>query len=152
MACCLLRDFLGHGPKDASEGNREAKAVGLSPKQIRTARQRLKVVPRKSDFEGGWIWELPDTGRPNGKAVQNPVQYGAESGGIGSQTGFQQPDRESFEPSTVPNDTAQCEGERKSGKTAQREWMGIEPTRPLFRGLTGFEARDRHQLCNHSRS
>lgn len=50
------------------------------------------------------------------KAVQNPVQYGAESGGIGSQTGFRQPIRESFEPSTVPHDTTQCEGERKSGE------------------------------------
>lgn len=70
-----LRDFLDHGPKDASEGNREAKAVGLSPKQIRTARQRLKVVPRKSDFEGGWIWELPDTapGRDSGSITPPEV-------------------------------------------------------------------------------
>jgi hypothetical protein len=49
------------------------------------------------------------------KAVQNPVQYGADLQGMGSQTGFQTPGRESFEPSTVPQDTAQCEGERKSG-------------------------------------
>lgn len=50
------------------------------------------------------------------KAAQNPAQYGAELGGMGSQTGFQQPSRESIEPSTVPQDTAQCEGERKSGE------------------------------------
>jgi integrase len=50
------------------------------------------------------------------KVVRNPVQYGADLGRIGSQTGFQQPVRESFEPSTVPPDTTQCEGERKSGK------------------------------------
>lgn len=29
--------------------------------------------------------------------------------------------------------------------------MGIEPTRPLFRGLTGFEARGSHQIYKHSR-
>ena len=51
-----------------------------------------------------------------------------------------------------------CRGIRHSArvneravKTAQREWMGIEPTRPLFRGLTGFEARGSHQIYKHSR-
>ena len=39
----------------------------------------------------------------------------------------------------------------RAEKTAQREWMGIEPTRPLFRGLTGFEARGSHQIYKHSR-
>ena len=34
----------------------------------------------------------------------------------------------------------------------KREWMGIEPTRPLFRGLAGFEARGSHQIYKHSRS
>ena len=55
-------------------------------------------------------------GRSTKKAAQNPAQYGAELGGMGSQTGFQERGRESFEPSTVPRDTAQCEGKRKSGK------------------------------------
>ena len=31
----------------------------------------------------------------------------------------------------------------------KREWMGIEPTWPLFRGHTGFEARGSHQICIH---
>lgn len=35
-----------------------SKTVGLSEKQLRTARNRLKVMTRKSDFKGGWIWEL----------------------------------------------------------------------------------------------
>ena len=55
-------------------------------------------------------------GRPIEKAVQNPVQYGADFGGIGSQRHLEQRVRESFEPSTVPRDTTQCEGERKSGR------------------------------------
>jgi hypothetical protein len=33
-----------------------------------------------------------------------------------------------------------------------REWMGIEPTWPLFRGHTGFEAQDGHQIRVHSPS
>lgn len=56
-----LRDHLNDGPKAASEVSRAAKTDGLSGKQIRTARERLKVVPYKSDFKGGWIWELPDS-------------------------------------------------------------------------------------------
>ena len=37
-------------------------------------------------------------------------------------------------------------------KTQKREWMGIEPTKPLFRGFTGFEARGSHQIYKHSRN
>lgn len=69
-----LRDFLDHGTRAASEGTREAKAVGLSPKQLRTARQRLKVVTRKSDFEGGWIWELPNSDSERGSCSANPPE------------------------------------------------------------------------------
>lgn len=59
---------------------------------------------------------LRAAGRSAEKAAQNPAQYTTESGRMGSQTGFQPPDRGSFEPSTVPRDTTQCEGERKSGE------------------------------------
>jgi len=59
---------------------------------------------------------LRAAGRTLEKAAQNPAQYCAESRGIGSQTGFQHPVRGSSEPSTVPPDTTQCEGERKSGE------------------------------------
>ena len=63
---------------------------------------------------------LKAAGRPTlageEKAVQNPVQHGAESGCMDSQTGFQQPAQKSLQPSTVPRDTTQCEGERKSGE------------------------------------
>ncbi len=39
-----------------------------------------------------------------------------------------------------------------AAENEKREWMGIEPTRPLFRGLAGFEARGSHQIYKHSRS
>jgi integrase len=65
-------------------------------------------------------------GRVTEKAAQNPAQYAAESGGMGSRTGFQQPDRESFEPSTVPPDTTQCEGGRKG---VQNPKAGVDGNR-----------------------
>jgi len=37
-------------------------------------------------------------------------------------------------------------------ENGKREWMGIEPTWPLFRGHTGFEARGGHQSRLHSRN
>ena len=57
-----LRDFLADSAKPANEVQTAAKTMGLSEKQLRTARLRLKVKSRKSDFKGGWIWELPDSG------------------------------------------------------------------------------------------
>ena len=74
------------------------------------------------------------TGRSTEKAAQNPAQYGAELGGMGSQTGFQERDRESFEPSTVPRDTAQCEGKRKSGKDRSAGVDGNRTHQPPFQG------------------
>lgn len=78
-------------------------------------------------------------GRPTSeagkKAVQNPVQYGADLGRIGSQTGFQPPDRESFEPSTVPPDTTQCEGARKG---VQNPKAGVDGNRTHQTPFQGF--------------
>ena len=73
-------------------------------------------------------------GRSTEKAAQNPAQYGAELGGMGSQTGFQERGRESFEPSTVPRDTAQCEGKRKSGKDRSAGVDGNRTHQTPFQG------------------
>ena len=54
-----LRDFLGTGEVAVSEINNEARKAGISDKQLRTARKQLKIKPRKSDFAGGWFWQLP---------------------------------------------------------------------------------------------
>ncbi|MGZ0174566.1 MAG: hypothetical protein ACKVHE_34120 [Planctomycetales bacterium] len=53
-----LRDFLTDCAKPANEVQVAARSMGLSEKQLRTARLRLKVTSRKSDFKGGWLWEL----------------------------------------------------------------------------------------------
>jgi hypothetical protein len=42
--------------------------------------------------------------------------------------------------------------ESKPFHAVLREWMGIEPTWLLFRGHTGFEAQDGHQIRVHSPS
>ena len=55
-----LRDRLSNGSEKASTVEAEARAEGITKKQLRTARERLGVNPRKSDFEGSWFWELPD--------------------------------------------------------------------------------------------
>ena len=44
-----------------------------------------------------------------------------------------------------------CGISTKPAEEKKREWMGIEPTWPLFRGHTGFEARGGHQIRVHSR-
>ncbi|NQV26674.1 MAG: AAA family ATPase [Rhodopirellula sp.] len=56
-----LRDFLCNGPKAVRDVIAAAKAAGITDKPLRTARRRLKVITRKSDFEGGWILQLPDS-------------------------------------------------------------------------------------------
>jgi len=65
-----LRDFLSDGPQPAGDVQASARKVGISEKQLRTARTRLKVASRKSDFAGGWIWEWPDA---NVKQDSRPV-------------------------------------------------------------------------------
>lgn len=54
-----LRDFLGNGEVSASLVTADARKAGVSEKQLRTARKQLKIKPRKSDFAGGWLWQLP---------------------------------------------------------------------------------------------
>ena len=55
-----LRDCLSDGAKNAKEVLNSGKLDGLTEKQLRTARRRLNVTPRKSSVRGGWIWERPE--------------------------------------------------------------------------------------------
>jgi len=54
-----LRDYIGDGTVSSRQAELDAKDEGISQKQLRTARNKLGIKPRKSDFEGGWVWELP---------------------------------------------------------------------------------------------
>ncbi|MEE4383695.1 MAG: AAA family ATPase [Pseudomonadales bacterium] len=55
----FLRELLASGPMNADDVKREARGAGISEKQLRTARSKLKVTTRKSGFSGGWRWALP---------------------------------------------------------------------------------------------
>jgi putative DNA primase/helicase len=57
-----LREFLAYGPKSSDECKREGKLAGFTEKQIRTAREALRIKPSKKGFgrDGEWIWQLPE--------------------------------------------------------------------------------------------
>lgn len=54
-----LRDFIGTSTVAATEAMSQARKQGISDKQLRNARKALKIKPFKSDFQGGWCWQLP---------------------------------------------------------------------------------------------
>jgi len=35
------------------------KSAGIKEKPLRRAREKLGIIPRKSTFQGGWVWALP---------------------------------------------------------------------------------------------
>jgi putative DNA primase/helicase len=55
-----LFEFLTHKAAPASQCMEEALSAGFSKKQIRDARERLRVVSSKTGFDGGWTWSLPE--------------------------------------------------------------------------------------------
>lgn len=61
-----LRDLLKTGPMKASDVQREARQAGICDKAFRSARERLRIKPRKSSFTGAWVWGLPNLENPKG--------------------------------------------------------------------------------------
>lgn len=55
----FLRSLLADGPMEVSEVQKQAKAVGISRKCLRTARERLGIRTNKIGFKSGWEWEFP---------------------------------------------------------------------------------------------
>jgi putative DNA primase/helicase len=54
-----LHDLLMDGPVKATDAIKKAKAVGITEKSVRSARERLRIKPRKQAYTGGWVWSLP---------------------------------------------------------------------------------------------
>jgi putative DNA primase/helicase len=54
-----LRDLLIDGQVKAVDAHKKAKAVGITEKALRAARERLGVKPKKMAYSGGWVWSLP---------------------------------------------------------------------------------------------
>jgi putative DNA primase/helicase len=55
-----LRDMLKDGPREQTEIVKQGSALGYSRSQLRTAREKLHIDPKKKDFTGPWMWDLPD--------------------------------------------------------------------------------------------
>ncbi len=57
----FLQDVLSQGPMDQANIMRLAKEVGYTEKSLRTAREKLGVMPKKVGFgaNGKWVWVLP---------------------------------------------------------------------------------------------
>jgi hypothetical protein len=68
----FLQRVLGDGPVDQQEVMRRGKEAGYSEKSLRTAREKLGVIPKKEGFgaEGKWVW-IPPGGAKVLKLVVN---------------------------------------------------------------------------------
>ena len=58
-----LQELLNDGPKAVKHIMEAAKEAGLSPKRIRTARERYCKKPHReggTGSDGFWVWELKD--------------------------------------------------------------------------------------------
>lgn len=56
----FLRVELAEGRRSAKSIQEAAKAAGIGPSPLKRAKRTLGIVPRKEDFRGGWVWELPE--------------------------------------------------------------------------------------------
>jgi len=90
---------------------------------------------------GQKVGQPPDSGRPQLRLIEAPDT--AEST---SETA------DSARPNPLQGNGFESVSESlRVAENGKREWMGIEPTKPLFRGFAGFEARGSHQIYKHSR-
>lgn len=55
----VLLVILANGPVSAAKVRKEAAAAGVSVKEQRMAQQRLGIKPKKTGFNGCWVWSLP---------------------------------------------------------------------------------------------
>jgi putative DNA primase/helicase len=87
----FLRVELAEGERSAKSIQEAAKAAGIGPGSLKRAKRTLGVVPRKSTFEGGWVWKLPEgdgakgtASAPDQPSPSSPSTAHAESGNGGS--------------------------------------------------------------------
>jgi hypothetical protein len=74
-----LRNFLEKGPKPSTECVTEGKAAGFTDKQIRTAREKLRITPARDGFGRGgeWCWSLPEGTFTDDKDAIDASQHSA---------------------------------------------------------------------------
>ncbi len=57
----FLRDYLSAGSVAADTVTAAAEREGISGGTLRRARKELGIVPKKSGYQGQWVWELPES-------------------------------------------------------------------------------------------
>jgi putative DNA primase/helicase len=55
-----LRELLADAAMPAQDIFRQAKEAGFSQQTIRRAKEALRIKPHRTDFQGGWVWKLPE--------------------------------------------------------------------------------------------
>jgi putative DNA primase/helicase len=58
----FLKEELSEGPRLTKKVAASAREAGVSPATLRRARRELGVIPRKANFEEGWLLSLPQEG------------------------------------------------------------------------------------------
>jgi hypothetical protein len=56
----FLRELLSDGPRLMKDAEEAAIGRGYSAKQLRSAREKIGIIPYKEGFDGRWWWKLPD--------------------------------------------------------------------------------------------
>jgi len=56
-----LTTLLKSGPLPVADIREQAKAADLSWRTVRRAQEVLGIVPRKTGFDSGWVWGLPES-------------------------------------------------------------------------------------------
>ncbi len=77
----FLEGELSDGPVPVAEINKSAKQVGVSPKCLRRAAEKLGIKRKKDGFNKGWVWSLPrheDAQEYEDAHLQNEGILGAE--------------------------------------------------------------------------
>jgi hypothetical protein len=69
-AAAFLKKLLGGGAMPAAKVAEAAAVAGVSDKTLKRAKKTLRVKAAKSDFGGGWIWQLPGEGGQEGGQTQ----------------------------------------------------------------------------------
>ena len=55
----LIKAELSDGDKSAAHMRKAGTDAGITPKALRSAREKLGIKPRKDGLQGGWVWSLP---------------------------------------------------------------------------------------------
>ena len=138
-----LRNALANGPRPSRELFAEAKRDGISEGTLKRAKRELGVKAEKADWEGGWIWRLPEgppdpqtgiTCAPSG----GPAPLGENKGLMPHLPGPEPP--EGVEGAQVP----EC------GSEASGPARVLDPDRPGPIDLLSPEQRQEYQETYHA--